>query len=58
MQRLSYPKKEGFGKIMSSLGYIIVMGTALGMILQTNGATTAMANAIVKWVGSEDRYLP
>ncbi|MCF3108805.1 GntP family permease [Niabella sp. CC-SYL272] len=43
--------KEGFGKIMSSLGFIIVLGTALGMVLQANGATTAMANAIIRWVG-------
>ena len=45
--------KEGFGKIMSSLGFIIVLGTALGMVLQANGATTAMANAIIKRVGSK-----
>ncbi|MBZ4190859.1 GntP family permease [Niabella beijingensis] len=44
--------KEGFGKIMSSLGFIIAIGTVLGMVLQANGATTAMANAIIKWVGS------
>lgn len=45
--------KEGFGKIMSSLGFIIAIGTALGMVLQANGATTAMANAIIKGVGSK-----
>lgn len=45
--------KEGFGKIMSSLGFIIAVGTALGMVLQVNGATTAMANAIIKWVGNK-----
>ncbi|WP_262909565.1 GntP family permease [Niabella pedocola] len=45
--------KEGFGKIMSSLGFIIAIGTALGMVLQANGATTAMANAIIKWVGGK-----
>ena len=43
--------KEGFGKIMSSLGYIIAVGTALGMVLQSNGATTVMAATILKWVG-------
>ncbi|MGJ7029608.1 GntP family permease [Niabella hirudinis] len=45
--------KEGFGKIMSSLGFIIALGTALGMVLQANGATTAMANAIIKRVGNK-----
>lgn len=43
--------KEGFGKIMSSLGFIIVVGTALGMVLQASGATTVMANTIIRWVG-------
>ena len=49
--------KEGFGKIMSSLGYIIIVGTALGMVLQASGATTAMANAIIKWVGERRSVL-
>ncbi|WP_018628852.1 GntP family permease [Niabella aurantiaca] len=45
--------KEGFGKIMSSLGFIIALGTALGMVLQANGATTAMANALIRCVGGK-----
>lgn len=45
--------KEGFGKIMSSLGFIITIGTALGIVLQNNGATAAMANAILKLVGNK-----
>ncbi|SDC11152.1 GntT/GntP/DsdX family permease [Niabella drilacis] len=39
---------EGFGKMMGSPGFIIVLGTALGFVLHANRATTAMANAIVK----------
>ncbi|ANH84182.1 gluconate transporter [Niabella ginsenosidivorans] len=49
--------KEGFGKIMSSLGFIIAVGTALGMVLQVNGATTAMANAIIRRVGNKRSIL-
>ncbi|MBO9619175.1 MAG: GntP family permease [Niabella sp.] len=49
--------KEGFGKIMSSLGFIITLGTMLGLVLEANGATTAMANAIIKWAGSKRTVL-
>ena len=43
--------KEGLGKIISALGFIIVLGTVLGMVLQASGATTVMANTIIQWVG-------
>jgi GntP family gluconate:H+ symporter len=44
--------KEGFGNIMKSLGFIIVLGTALGVILERNGSTTVMANYILKKIGN------
>ena len=40
--------KEGFGNIMRSLGFIIVLGTALGVLLEKNGSTGVMANYILK----------
>lgn len=45
--------KEGFGKIMGSLGFIIVLGTALGMVLQATGATQTMTNAVIRLVGQK-----
>jgi GntP family gluconate:H+ symporter len=43
--------KEGFGSIMRSLGLIIVLGTALGVILEKTGSTRVMAIFILKKVG-------
>lgn len=45
--------KEGFGNIMRSLGFIIVLGTALGVMLERNGSTTVMANYILKKIGKK-----
>jgi GntP family gluconate:H+ symporter len=45
--------KDGFGNIMRSLGFIIVLGTALGVILEKNGSTTVMANYILKKIGKK-----
>jgi GntP family gluconate:H+ symporter len=45
--------KDGFGNIMRSLGFIIVLGTALGVILERNGSTTVMANYILKKIGKK-----
>lgn len=49
--------KEGFGKIMSSLAFIIALGTALGMVLQASGATQVMSEAILKLVGKKRSVL-
>ncbi len=46
--------KDGFGKILSSLGLIIVLGTTLGILLEHTGSTTVMASFILKKVG--ERY--
>src|SRR5450432_3756081 len=40
--------KEGFGSIMKSLGFIIVLGTTLGVFLQYSGSTSVIAAFIVK----------
>lgn len=46
--------KEGFGNIMRSLGFIIVLGTTLGVLLEHTGSTRVMAASILKVVG--ERY--
>lgn len=46
--------KEGFGNIMRSLGFIIVLGTTLGVLLEHTGSTRVMASSILKIVG--ERY--
>jgi GntP family gluconate:H+ symporter len=43
--------KEGFGNIMKSLGFIIVLGTALGVLLEHTGSTRVMAAFILRKVG-------
>ena len=43
--------KEGFGNIMKSLGFIIVLGTALGVLLEHTGSSKVMAEYILKKVG-------
>ena len=43
--------KEGFGNVMKSLGFIIVLGTTLGVLLEQSGSTTVMANFILKKIG-------
>jgi len=45
--------KEGFGNIMKSLGFIIVLGTTLGVLLEYTGSTRVMAGYILKRVGDK-----
>ncbi|PVD50967.1 gluconate transporter [Terrimonas sp.] len=45
--------KQGFGHIMQSLGFIIVLGTVLGVILEHTGCTNAMAAFILKRTGEK-----
>lgn len=49
--------KDGFGNIMKSLGFIIVLGTTLGILLEHTGATKVMANLILKKVGEKNAAL-
>lgn len=48
--------KEGFGHIMKSLGFIIVLGTTLGVLLEHTGSTRVMAEFILKKTG--ERHAP
>lgn len=43
--------KDGFGNIMRSLGLIIILGTALGVLLEQTGSTRVMAAYILKKTG-------
>lgn len=43
--------KDGFGNVMKSLGLIIVLGTALGVLLEHTGRTRVMAAFILEKVG-------
>jgi len=43
--------KEGFGRILQSLGFIIVLGTTLGVLLEHSGSTRVMANFIIRQTG-------
>ena len=45
--------KDGFGHILRNLGFIIMLGTMLGVILEYTGATRVMAAAILKIVGEK-----
>lgn len=49
--------KEGFGHIMRSLGFIIVLGTALGVLLEHTGSTRVMAAFILKKTGERHASL-
>lgn len=46
--------KEGFGSILKSLGFVIMLGTTLGVILEHTGATRVMAAAILRFVGEKN----
>jgi gluconate:H+ symporter, GntP family len=43
--------QAGFGHVIQSLGFIIVLGTALGVLLERNGSTQALASAVIKLAG-------
>jgi len=45
--------KQGFGNIMQSLGFIIVLGTTLGVVLEHTGSTKVMAAWILKRIGEK-----
>src|SRR5690349_11263757 len=46
--------KQGFGNIMQSLGFIIVLGTTLGVLLEHTGSTRKMAQFILKRTGERN----
>lgn len=43
--------KEGFGHVMKALALIIVLGTALGVLLEKSGSTQVMAEWILRRTG-------
>lgn len=45
--------KDGFGGIMKSLGFIILLGTTLGILLEYTGSTSVMAAYILKRLGEK-----
>jgi gluconate:H+ symporter, GntP family len=49
--------KDGFGNVMKSLGFIIVLGTTLGALLEYSGSTKVMACYILKKVGDKNASL-
>lgn len=49
--------KDGFGSIMKSLGLIIVLGTTLGVLLQSTGSTRVMAEYILRVTGRKHAAL-
>ncbi len=49
--------KDGFGNIMKSLGFIIVLGTTLGVLLEHTGSTRVMADFILKKTGEKHAAL-
>ena len=44
--------EEGFGKILKSLGLIIVLGTTIGVLLEYTGSTNVMASFLLKILGN------
>lgn len=46
--------KEGFGHILKNLGFVIMLGTMLGVVLEHTGSTRVMAAAILKMVGEKN----
>jgi len=48
--------KDGFGNILKNLGLIIVLGTALGLLLEYTGSTSVMASFLLKKLGN--KYAP
>src|ERR1700759_421944 len=49
--------KDGFGNIMRSLSFIIVLGTTLGVLLEYTGSTKVMAAFILKKTGERNAAL-
>lgn len=49
--------KTGFGHTMQSLGFIIVLGTLLGLLLEHTGSTKVMAAYILKKAGEKKASL-
>lgn len=49
--------KTGFGNTMQSLGFLIVLGTLLGLLLEHTGSTKVMAGYILRKAGEKNASL-
>lgn len=49
--------KDGFGNILKSLGFIIVLGTTLGLVLEHTGGTQAVASFLLQKIGTNTHLL-
>lgn len=48
---------NGFGKTLGSIGIIIAFGTIIGVYLEKSGGSMALANRVIRWVGSKNAAL-
>lgn len=48
--------KEGFGNILKALGFIVILGTTLGVVLEHTGGTHVLASFLLKRAG--DKHAP
>lgn len=42
---------QGFGNTLGNIGIVIILGCAIGVILEDTGGALVIANTILKWVG-------
>lgn len=48
---------SGFGSTIGNIGIVIILGTAIGVILEDTGGALVLANTILKWVGKKNSKL-
>lgn len=48
---------DGFGSTIASIGIVIILGTAIGVILEETGGALVLANSILKLVGRKNSKL-
>lgn len=47
----------GFGSTIGNIGIVIILGCAIGVILEDTGGAMVLANTILKWVGRKNSKL-
>ncbi|NLY35784.1 MAG: GntP family permease [Tissierellia bacterium] len=48
---------SGFGGTIGNIGIVIILGCAIGVILEDTGGALVLANTILKWVGRKNSKL-
>ncbi len=48
---------SGFGSTIGNIGIVIILGCAIGVILEDTGGALVLANTILKWVGRKNSKL-